>query len=181
MCISAYHSPFLSFSFSCLITVILCHSSSLQVFFLSCLSVFVISCSWFFSFHFLFSFCCHGGQHSAEPKTLVSRHFLRSRKYWLCYLLPITGWRRQWHPTPVLLPGKSLENLMGGGAWWAVVHGVTKSQTRLSNFTFTFHFHALEKKWQPTPVLLPGESQGRGSLVGCRLWGRRESNMTEAT
>jgi len=35
---------------------------------------------------------------------------------------------------------------MDGGAWWAVVHGVTKSQTRLSNFTFTFHFHALEKE-----------------------------------
>ena len=34
---------------------------------------------------------------------------------------------------------------MDGGAWWAAVHGVVKSQTRLSNFTFTFHFHALEK------------------------------------
>ena len=37
------------------------------------------------------------------------------------------------------------------------------------------------RKWQPTPVFLPGESQGRGSLVGCRLWGRRESDMTEET
>ena len=37
------------------------------------------------------------------------------------------------------------------------------------------------RKWQPTPVLLPWESQGRGSLVGCRLWGRTESDMTEAT
>ena len=36
-------------------------------------------------------------------------------------------------------------------------------------------------EWQPTPVLLPGESQGRWSLVGSRLWGRTESNMTEAT
>ena len=35
---------------------------------------------------------------------------------------------------------------MDGGAWWAVVHGVTKGQTQLSNFTFTFHFHALEKE-----------------------------------
>ena len=35
---------------------------------------------------------------------------------------------------------------MDGGAWWAVVHGVAKSQTRLRNFTFAFHFHALEKK-----------------------------------
>ena len=39
-----------------------------------------------------------------------------------------------------------LENPMGGGAWWAAIHRVTKSQTRLSDFTFTFHFHALEKE-----------------------------------
>ena len=53
------------------------------------------------------------------------------------------------------------------------------SQTRLSDFTFTFtHWR---RKWQPTPVFLPGESQGRGSLVGCRLWGRTESDTTEAT
>ena len=61
-----------------------------------------------------------------------------------------------------------LENPMDGGAWWAAVHGVEKSWTRLSNFTFTFmHWR---RKWQPTPVFLPGESQGRQSLVGCRLW-----------
>ena len=39
-----------------------------------------------------------------------------------------------------------LENPRDGGAWWAAVHGVAKSQTRLSDFTFTFHFHALEKE-----------------------------------
>ena len=39
-----------------------------------------------------------------------------------------------------------LENPMDGGAWWAAVHGVAKSQTRLRDFTFTFHFHALEKE-----------------------------------
>ena len=38
-----------------------------------------------------------------------------------------------------------------------------------------------EHKWQPTPLFLPGESQGRGSLVGCRLWGRTESDTTEVT
>ena len=72
-----------------------------------------------------------------------------------------------------------LENPMDGGAWWAAVHGVAKSQTRLSDFTFTFmHWR---RKWQPTPVFLPGESQGQGSLVCCRLWGRTESDTTEAT
>ena len=72
-----------------------------------------------------------------------------------------------------------LENPMDGGAWWVAVHGVTKSRTQLSDFSFTFmHWR---KKWQPTPVFLPGESQGRGSLVGCRLWGHTELDTTEAT
>ena len=62
---------------------------------------------------------------------------------------------------------------MDEGAWWAAVHGVAEGRTRLNDFTFTFHFLALEKEMQPTPVFLPGESQGWGSLVGCRLWGRR--------
>ena len=48
--------------------------------------------------------------------------------------------------------------------------------TSLSLSTF-MHWR---RKWQPTPVFLPGESQGQGSLVGCRLWGRTESDMTEA-
>ena len=39
-----------------------------------------------------------------------------------------------------------LENPMDGGTWWATVHGVTKSRTQLSDFTFTFHFHALDKE-----------------------------------
>ena len=168
-----------------------------------------------------------------------------------------------------------LENPMDGGAWKAAVHGVAGSRTRLSDFPFTFHFHALEKemathssvlawripgmgkpsglpsmgshrvrhdwsdlalaiaiygegngthsstlawkipwteepgrlqsmgslrvghdwatslslftflhwrrKWQPTPVFLPGETQGLGNLVGCHLWGCTESDTTEAT
>ena len=68
---------------------------------------------------------------------------------------------------------------MDGGAWSAAVHGVTKSRTRLSDFTFIFTFMHWRRKWQPTPVFLPGESQGRGSLVGCRLWVRTESDRTE--
>ena len=54
-----------------------------------------------------------------------------------------------------------LENPMDGGAWWAAVHGVARSQAQLSDFTFTFmHWR---RKWQPTPVFLPGESQGWGA------------------
>ena len=68
---------------------------------------------------------------------------------------------------------------MDGGAWWAAIHGVAKSEAKLSDFTFTFmHWR---RKWQPTPVFLPEESQGQRSLIGCHLWGRTESDTTEAT
>jgi len=68
---------------------------------------------------------------------------------------------------------------MDGGAWQAAVHEVTKSWIRLRDFTFTFHFHALEKEMATHSSVLPGESQGRGSLVGCCLWGHTESDTTE--
>ena len=62
---------------------------------------------------------------------------------------------------------------MDGGAWWATVHGVAKSRTRLSDFTFTFHFHALEKEmatrssvlaWKIPWMEEPGRLQSMGSL-----------------
>ena len=83
---------------------------------------------------------------------------------------PITSWQ---------IDGETMETVRDffGGVWYAAVHGVAKSWTGLSGFTFT-HWR---RKWQPTPVFLPGESQGRGSLGGCRLWGRTESDTTEAT
>ena len=118
--------------------------------------------------------------------------------------------KRQWHPTPVLLPGKShgqrslvgcspwdheesdrterlpfhfslscigegngnplqyscLENPMDGGAWWASVHGVAKSRTRLSNFTFTFHFHALEKEMATHSSVFAWRIPGMGEPGG---------------
>ena len=52
---------------------------------------------------------------------------------------------------------------MDSGAWWAAVHGVARSRTRLSDFTLTFHFHALKKEKATHPVFLPGGSQGRGA------------------
>ena len=95
----------------------------------------------------------------------------------------VEEWRRQWHPTPVLLPGKShgQRSLVGCNPWggcspWGRWVGHNWA-TSLSLFTF-MHWR---RKWQPTPVFLPGESQEWRSLVGCRLWGRTESDMTEAT
>ena len=74
-----------------------------------------------------------------------------------------------------------LENPMDGGAWEAAVHGVAEGRTRLNDFTFTCHFHALEKEMATHSSVLPGESQGWRSLVGCCLWGRTELDTTEAT
>ena len=87
------------------------------------------------------------------------------------------GRRRQSHPTPVLLPGKShgWRSLVGCSPW------VAESWTRLSDFTFTFHFHALEKEMATHSSVLAWRIPGTGSLVGCRLWGRTESDMTGVT
>ena len=94
----------------------------------------------------------------------------QKRKYYLYIFIP--------EGPPVLLPGESpwteepgrlqsMGSLRVGHDW----------VTSLSLFTF-MHWR---RKWQPTPVFLPGESQGRGSLVGCRLWGHTESDTTEVT
>ena len=74
-----------------------------------------------------------------------------------------------------------LENPMDGGAWKAAVHGVAESQTQLSNFTFTFYFHALEKEMATHSSVLAWRIPGMGSLVGCCLWGHTESDTTEVT
>ena len=95
---------------------------------------------------------------------------------WSCHWWPLHSfvgernhmWRTQWHPTPVLLPGKS----HGWRSLVDAVHGVTKSRTPLSNFTFTFHFHALEKEmathssviaWRIPGTGEPGELLSMGS------------------
>ena len=75
------------------------------------------------------------------------------------------AWKIPWMGEPGRL--QSMESLRVGHDW----------ATSLSLFTF-MHWR---RKWQPSPVFLPGESQGWGSLVGCHLWGRTESDTTEVT
>ena len=65
-----------------------------------------------------------------------------------------------------LLQYSCLENPMDRGAWWAAVHGVSKSQTRLSDFTFTFHFHALEKEMATHSSVLAWRIPGMGDPGG---------------
>ena len=55
---------------------------------------------------------------------------------------------------------------MDGGAWWAAVHGVAESRTRMSDFTFTFHFHALEKEMATRSVVLAWRVQGTAEPGG---------------
>ena len=86
---------------------------------------------------------------------------------------------REGNGTP--LQYSCLENPMDGGAWWAAVHGVAKSQTQLSDFTFTFHFHALEKEMATHSCILAWRIPGTGDPLGCRLWGRIELDTIEAT
>ena len=68
---------------------------------------------------------------------------------------------------------------MGGGAWWAAVHEVTKSRARLSDFTFTFHFNALEKEMETYSSVLAWRIPGTGEPGG--LPSLAESDTTEAT
>ena len=85
-------------------------------------------------------------------------------------------WRRWWHPTPVLLPGKS----HGWRAWWP------KSQTRLSDFPFTFHFNALEKEmathssvlaWRIPGTVEPGGLPSMGSHRVGHNWSDLATNV----
>ena len=74
------------------------------------------------------------------------------------------GWDGEGNGTP--LQYCCLENPMDGGAWWAAVYGVAQSQTRLSDFTFTFHFHALEKEMATHSSVLAWRIPGTGEPGG---------------
>ena len=68
-----------------------------------------------------------------------------------------------------------LENPVDGGAWWATVHGVAKSRTRLSDFTFTFHFHALEKEMATHSSVLCLENLRDGGAWWAAVYGVAQS------
>ena len=68
-----------------------------------------------------------------------------------------------------------LENPMGGGAWWAAVHGVVKSRTRLTDFTFTFRFHALEKEMATLSSVLAWRIPGMRGAWWASIYGVAQS------
>ena len=74
-----------------------------------------------------------------------------------------------------------LENPMDGGAWKAAVHGVAEGWTQLGDFTFTFHFHALETEMATHSSLTAQRIPDGGTWWAAHLWGRTESDTTEVT
>ena len=88
----------------------------------------------------------------------------KGQKWHPSYLTYMLSTSREGNGAP--LQYSCLENPMGRGAWWATVHGVAKSWTRLSDFTFTFHFHALEKEMATHSSVLAWRIPGVGEPGG---------------
>ena len=110
--------------------------------------------------HVTIRFClslslCHLGASVLLPQTSLWSIILR---FWKG---TSSTWTREGNGSP--LQYSCLENPMDGGAWWAAVHGVAKSRTGLSDFTFTFHFHALEKEMATHFSILAWRIPGMGA------------------
>ena len=124
---------------------------------------------------FVFWMLCFKPVFSLSPSTFIKRLFSSSSLSAIRVLSSTYLGAGNGNP----LQYSCLENPADRGAWRAAVHRAAQSQTWLKRLSM--HACIGEGKWQPTPVFLPGESQGQRSLVGCRLWGRTESDTTEAT
>ena len=146
---------------------------------MTCLTVIQRSVLPFFNKAVLLGCACPGGSYTSE--TCVQLLLMDPEQKWRLFLLCLLfhsllekamathsstlAWKIPWMEEPGRL--QSMGSLRVRYAW----------ATSLALFTF-MHWR---RKWQPTPVFLPEESQGRGSLVGCRLWGRTGSDTTEVT
>ena len=93
-----------------------------------------------------------------------NRHFTREDRWIVHHVLRVYTVVGEGNGNP--LQYSYLENPMDGGAWWAAVHGVTRNQTRLSNFTLFFHFHALEKEMATHSSVLAWRIPGTGKPGG---------------
>ena len=103
----------------------------------------------------------------------------RTTYYIISFIYMFRIGNREGNGTP--LQYSCLENPMDGGAWKAAVHRVAEGWTHWATSLSPFTFMYWRRKRQPTPVFLPGESRGQGSLVGCRLWGHTESDTADMT
>ena len=96
-----------------------------------------------------------------------------SNFHFTCHFLLQKTLTREGNGTP--LQHSCLENPMDGGAWWATVHGVAEGRTRLSDFTFTFHFHALEKEMATHSSVLALENPRDGGAWWAAVYGVAQS------
>ena len=141
-------------------------------YFICLISVALCICNnrWLWCLILSYSFFLHFVTQNINPVMLKTGHVLFSHSYLFLEkaMAPHSStlaWKIPWTEKPGRLQSMAL--LRVGHDW----------KNSLSLFTFM----RWRRKWQPTPVFLPGESRGQGSLVGCHLWGRTESDMTEAT
>ena len=96
-------------------------------------------------------------------------------------------WQKYWSFSFSISPSNEHPGLMSFRMDWVYLfaaQGILKSFLQYHSSKASILWCSAffwRRKWQPTPVFLPGESQGRGSVAGCRLWGHTESDMTEVT
>ena len=102
--------------------------------------------------------------HTAGSRWLAVSHMVVHM--FPCYSLNLSHPHTYGEGNGTPLQYSCLKNPMDGGAWWAAVHGVVKSRTRLSNFTFTFHFHVLEKEMATHSSVLAWRIPGTGEPGG---------------
>ena len=101
--------------------------------------------------------CCRGSTHEGRINRCSKLH---------CFLILITAAATPGEGNGTPLQHSCLENPMDGGAWCVAAHGVARSRTRLSDFTFTFHFHALEKEMATHSSVLAWRIPGTGEPGG---------------
>ena len=119
------------------------------------------------------------------PKLLTLWITINFGKFWKWWEYQST-WSASWEMCMQVGEGSGkplqyscLENPMDGGSWRAAFHGSLGVCCDWASSLSLFTFMQWKRQWQPTPVFLPGESQGWQSLVGCYLWGRTESDTTK--
>ena len=134
------------------------------------------------------SFFCQQLPHMSSPPRSRENHCYLFHSYHCCLFHSYAFWEgalQKGEGNGIPLQSSCLENPMDGGAWWAAVHGVARVLTQLSDFTFTFHFHALEKEMATRSSVpawrTPGTAEPGGlSSMGSRRDGHDWSDLAAA-
>ena len=145
----------------CIKAVVTCRSNSLSLVLSTLIILLILYIVYYIAYYIVH--CSHRIVNYLKSKTVNSVIIASTREKAMAPHSSTLAWKIPWMEEPGRLQS------MGS---WRVGHNWVTSLSLFMNW---------RRKWQPTPVFLPGESQGRGSLVGCRLWGHTESDTTEVT